>query len=450
VLSVFRTLRRLQDEVGPEACNVYVVSMTAGISDVLVPLLLAKEAGLVQAEAGGRPRRCDLSVVPLFETIDDLRRSGGLMRQLLERPEYAEYVRARGGLQQIMLGYSDSNKDGGFVTSNWELYRAQQELADVCRAAGVKLLLFHGRGGAIGRGGGPTHRAILAQPAGSVDGRFRFTEQGEVAFARYAHADIAHRHLEQVVHAVLEASLGQEGATGERPRPEWLEAMDRFSGAAFRAYRRLVYEDPDFVEYFRHATPIREIEGLRIGSRPARRKSSDRVEDLRAIPWVFSWTQSRHGLPGWLGVGTAFSEEAAGQGAGRLAEMYEHWPFFQSLLENAQLSLGRADHGIARLYAGLAETKVRDRIFGMLSAEWERSHQMLLSATGQKAILERSPVLQRSILLRNPYVDPLNVAQVSLVRRLRALPVDSDAQDVVRRLVEFSINGVAAGLQSTG
>lgn len=448
LLDVFRTVKRIQDELGPQVCDVYIISMTAGISDILAPLLLAKEAGLFRPAVGEGAPRCDLRIVPLFETIDDLRRCGGLMRELFEAPAYAPCLSAWGRSQQVMLGYSDSNKDGGYVTSNWELYRAQRELAEVCRAADVTLLLFHGRGGAIGRGGGPTRRAILAQPARSIDGRFRFTEQGEVAFARYASGDIAHRHLEQTIHAVLEASLRDDEEA--RPDAKWIASMDGLSQSAQRTYRGLVYDDDDFESYFREATPIREIEGLRIGSRPARRKASQRVQDLRAIPWVFSWTQSRHGLPGWYGIGTALAEAIERGELDLLSEMYERWPFFRSLLENAQLSLGRADRPIARLYAGLAPEELRGRIFGAISAEWEKCERAVLSVTGQETILETSPVLQRSIRLRNPYVDPLSFAQVALLRTLRALPSDAKDGPGIRRLLELSINGVAAGLQSTG
>jgi phosphoenolpyruvate carboxylase len=453
-LEVFRALRRIQDELGREAADVYVISMTAGISDILAPLLLAKEAGLFRPAADEGEPRCDLKIVPLFETIDDLRRCDGLLRELLAAPVYSHCLRAWGGTQQVMLGYSDSNKDGGYVTSTWELYRAQRALADTCRDAGVRLFLFHGRGGAIGRGGGPTHRAILAQPAGSVEGRFRFTEQGEVAFARYAHPEIAHRHLEQTIHAVFAASLREGTPTAPGPDPDWLEGMDRLSQRAHEAYRGLVYDTPDFLSYFRQATPVREIEGLRIGSRPARRKGGDGVQDLRAIPWVFSWTQCRHGLPGWFGIGTALAHAIDHGELQRLSAMYEQWPLFRSLLENAQLSLGRADRSVARLYSGLVDPEdLRGRIWGFISDEWERCERALLAVTGQEAILQHSPVLQRSIRLRNPYVDPLSFAQVSLLRRLRALPVDGrgrEERESTRRLVELTINGIAAGLQSTG
>jgi phosphoenolpyruvate carboxylase len=437
-LAVFHAARRLQEELGPEACDVYIVSMTAGESDVLAPLVFARAAG------------ARLHIVPLFETIDDLKGCGALMRQLFARPAYAAQLAAWGSRQQIMLGYSDSNKDGGFVTANWMLYQAQRDLAAACAEAGVTLLLFHGRGGAIGRGGGPTNRAILGQPPGTLQGRLRLTEQGEVAFARYGRPGIAHRHLEQVIHAVIQASLGQAAV---EPRPAWTAAMEALSSSAHAAYRKLVYDEPAFLRYFHAASPIDEISELRIGSRPARRKKGGGIADLRAIPWVFSWTQNRHGLPGWFGLGSAFAafrRRRAGRGHATLAEMYREWPFFRSLVDNAQLSLGKADLAVARLYSALAEASVRGRVFPGIAAEWRRTVAAVLAATGRAALLEGSPVLRRSIRLRNPYVDPMSFAQVSLLGRLRALRPDSAGAAEARRLTAATINGIAAGLQNTG
>jgi phosphoenolpyruvate carboxylase len=456
VLDVFRSTRRLQHELGTQACNVYIISMTAGVSDVLVPLLLAKEAGLFMPGDAGAAPRSSLQIVPLFETIDDLRRCADLMRQTFALPVYRRQLTAWGGLQQIMLGYSDSDKDGGFVTANWELYQAQRALGEACREAGVTLMLFHGRGGAIGRGGGPTNRAIMGQPPGTLDGRLRLTEQGEAAFARYANPSIAYRHLEQTINAVLRASLRAEGGTDRAvaPRPEWTDALEAIAAAALRTYRSLVYDDSEFVRYFKQATPIDQIAQLRIGSRPSRRQAGDRIEDLRAIPWVFSWTQSRHGIPGWYGLGTAFEAIRAqgGEAAGRLlGEMYHDWPFFRSLLDNAQLALGKADLPIARLYAGLVDAAgLRERVFGTVADEWQRTERELLAVTGHSAILGGSPVLRRSIRLRNPYVDPLSFAQVSLLDQLRRLPLDAAARPAVEHLIALTINGIAAGLQNTG
>jgi phosphoenolpyruvate carboxylase len=446
VLALFATIARAHAELGADCGDVYIISMTAGVSDVLAPLLFAKEYGLFEPARDGRPATSALEVVPLFETIEDLHRCADLMRALFALPVYREHLEARGRRQQIMLGYSDSNKDGGFVTANWELYRAQQALAEACQEAEVKLLLFHGRGGAIGRGGGPTNRAIMGQPPGTLNGRLRLTEQGEVTFARYAHPDIAHRHLEQTLHAVL---LGSLRASSQGPRPEWRRAVEAAAEEGHRAYRRLVHDDPDFVRYFHQATPIDLITDLRIGSRPAKRKGGDRIEDLRAIPWVFSWTQSRHGLPGWYGLGAALAPLLASDPA-RLAEMYREWPFFRSLIDNAQLSLGRSDMAVASLYDGLADPGLRPRIFARVREEWRATERAILAVAGQQALLEHSPVLSRSIRLRNPYVDPLNFVQVSLLGRLRRLDAPSPAAEEVRRLGALSVNGVAAGLQNTG
>ena len=448
LLAVFRAARELQEEFGADAVGAYIVSMTAGVSDVLAPLFLAKEEGLFDPGDAERPPASAIDVVPLFETIDDLRHCADLMRRLVRTPLYRRQLLARGGVQQVMLGYSDSNKDGGFAAANWALYCAQRDLARVFREEGITLQLFHGRGGAIGRGGGPTTRAIRAQPPGALDGRLRLTEQGEVAFARYGHPDIAHRHLEQMSAAVLEASLAPEGAAA--PRSEWLEAMQAIAATAREAYRSLVYGDPRFLEYFRRATPIDVVTELRIGSRPARRKASARIEDLRAIPWVFAWTQSRHGLPGWYGLGSAIRArlESAPGAEAELREMYESWPFFRSLAENAQLSLGKADRAVAALYAELAGEEGRP-VFAAVAGEWERTLAAVARVTGHDGLLASSPVLQRSIQLRNPYVDPLSFVQLSLLPRLRDSEEGAEADDLAR-VVALTINGIAAGLQNTG
>ena len=446
-IAVFDAAARAQADLGVDACNVYIISMTGGASDVLVPLLFAKEAGLFTPGSGADEPRSTLQIVPLFETIDDLHRCDGLMERLFSLPVYRRQLAAWGSRQQVMLGYSDSNKDGGFVTANWELFLAQRALAAACERAGVDLLLFHGRGGAIGRGGGPTNRAILGQPAGTLNGRLRLTEQGEAAFARYANPRIAHRHLEQTVNAVIRASLS---ATAPRePLPEWLSLMAEVSETALEAYRGLVYRTERFVAYFRAATPIEHIAELRIGSRPAKRRASDRIEDLRAIPWVFSWTQSRHGLPGWYGMGSAFTHAAQQHGWGALQEMYRDWPFFRSLVDNAQLGLGKSDLAVARLYAQLcSDTALREEVFGAVEREWRLTRDAVIAVTGSDALLAGSPVLRRSIQLRNPYVDPLSFVQLSLLEQRRALGDASD--ETLSQLIALSINGIAAGLQNTG
>lgn len=488
-LAVFETLNRMQAELGPEACNVYIISMTEGVSDLLEPLLLAKEFGLFdprvtpaagEAADSGRKPVSTLQIVPLFETIDDLRASAHLMERLFRVPAYARQLEAWERRQQIMLGYSDSNKDGGFVTSSWELYRAQRALAELGEAHHIELTLFHGRGGALGRGGGPTNRAIMGQPPGTLKGRLRLTEQGEVAFARYAHRDIAYRHLEQTLHAVLRATIndemrgkaGTEEVTGPggpktgNPPDRWFALLDRLSADARASYRGLVYESPAFLDYFREATPIEAISELRLGSRPARRSASARVEELRAIPWVFSWTQNRHGLPGWFGLGAACGT-AAGADSGEtdwseLAQMYREWPFFRTLVDNAQLSLGRADLPIASLYANLAQGATRDEIFGRILHEWRATEKAIRHITGQPTILANSPVLSRSVRLRNPYIDPMSAVQVALIGRWhearRTNPeyvapgsgTSASPASTLGPVLALTINGIAAGLQSTG
>jgi phosphoenolpyruvate carboxylase len=438
VLDLFAAVARLRGELGTDAFGVFIVSMTAGVSDVLAPLLFARHAGLFDPGGRGGDARSALEVVPLFETIDDLRACAALMRDLFALPVYDRQLAAWGRRQQIMLGYSDSNKDGGFLTANWELYRAQEALAAACREADVALTLFHGRGGAIGRGGGPTGRAIQAQPPGTVNGRLRLTEQGESAFARYAQPAIAHRHLEQMLHAVLKTSLLPAAA---QVRPAWTDVVSAAAEDGRRAYRRLVYEDPDFVAYFRAVTPIDLVSGLRIGSRPAKRQSSDRIEDLRAIPWVFSWTQTRYGLPGWFALGTALQSTPPAL----LSAMYRDWPFFRSLIDNAQLGLGRSDLAIARLYDGLAPEAARRRLFAAIESEWQKTVQVIEAATGGPP-LAGSPVLRRSIRLRNPYVDPLSFVQVALLGAMRRT-ADNEG---LARLAALTVNGIAAGLQNTG
>lgn len=437
-VEVFRLIRRAQEHVAREAIQTYIISMTTAASNVLEALLLAKDAGLF-----GR-----IDIVPLFETIEDLHAAPRIMEALFTNETYRRHLRARGNAQQIMIGYSDSNKDGGFLTANWELYKAQRALARVCEAHGIELTLFHGRGGSIGRGGGPTNRAILAQPPESVRGRIRLTEQGEVISERYANPAIAHRHLEQVVHAVLLTS-------GKRPsfpkEPEWAAIMDELAARAYATYRALV-EHPLFVCYFHQATPIDHIARLNIGSRPAKRKQTAGIDDLRAIPWVFAWTQSRVNLPGWYGLGYAletWTEEDPEPRLARLQEMYRQWPFFRTVVDNAQMSLRKADLIIATLYATLADEETCTAIFEPIRAEYQRTERMILRVTGYRDLLDNEPWLQRSIRLRNPYVDPLNYIQVALLCRLRAAPPPGEAEKL-EHAVLLSVNGVAAGLRNTG
>jgi phosphoenolpyruvate carboxylase len=345
-----------------------------------------------------------------------------------------------------MIGYSDSNKDGGYLAANWALYRAQENIAQVCREHGVKLTLFHGRGGSVARGGGPANRAIRAQPPGTSAGRFRMTEQGETIASKYGDPDLAHRHLEQLASAVLLASAPIDPVAIP---PDWRGTMDRLAQAAWRAYRSLVYDTPEFLEYWRVATPIDEISRLRIGSRPtARRGNALQLEHVRAIPWVFSWMQSRFNLPGWYGLGAALNEQSAALNR----EMYEQWPFFRALLDNAEMSLLKADMGIAALYSQLAPDQTVARpLFDRVRAEYDRTVEAVLRATNHTNLMDSDPIIQRSIQLRNPYVDPLNYIQVEMLRRLRTSHDQDGAEaEALREVIVITINGIASGLRNTG
>ena len=444
-IAVFRTIRHAQQIIGAEAVQTYIISMTTTPSHVLEVLLLARDAGLT-----GK-----IDVAPLFETIDDLVAAPQIMAALFENEVYREHLAQRGRRQQIMIGYSDSNKDGGFLRANWMLYQAQRALAHTCDVHGVQLTLFHGRGGTVGRGGGPANRAILAQPPESVRGRLKVTEQGEVISNRYANLEIAHRHLEQLVNAVLLTS-------GRRPQFQqelaWAHIMDELSVQAHAKYRALV-DKPEFLRYFHQATPIDHIDRLNIGSRPARRKATESIADLRAIPWVFAWTQSRVNLPSWYGVGTALATWmeasatgdalAAQQRVTQLSEMYRDWPFFRTVLDSVQMGLCKGDMAIASLYAELSDADTRRAIFDDILDEFERTKHTILAITGYQELLENETWLQRSIALRNPYVDPLNYVQVELLKRLRTDPLAPDAADLQDAIV-LSVNGIAAGLQNTG
>jgi phosphoenolpyruvate carboxylase len=429
-----------------------IISHTEEVSDLLEVLLLHKECGLLHGTLDDGAGN-DLIVVPLFETIADLRRAEPIMRDFYALPGIAAMVVASGAEQDVMLGYSDSNKDGGFFTSNWELYRAETALValfDELRAAhGITLRLFHGRGGTVGRGGGPSYQAILAQPPGTVKGQIRLTEQGEVIGSKYAHPDIGRRNLETLVAATLEATLLHPTKTAPRA---FLDAATRLSEASFAAYRRLVYETPGFTDYFFAATPIREIAELNIGSRPASRRATRAIEDLRAIPWGFSWGQCRVALPGWCGFGSAVQAFVAdGDRDARLEllrRMHRQWPFFRTLLSNLDMVLAKSDLRIALRYAELVEDpKLARRIFGAIRAEWERAHEALALITGEAERLQSNPALARSIAHRFPYLDPLNHLQVELLRRYRQRHDGDPAVERLKRGIHLSINGIAAGLR---
>jgi phosphoenolpyruvate carboxylase len=433
--------------LGPRAVPHYVISHCRSLSDLLEVALLAREAGLLRPGAGASfAVDMNIDIVPLFESIADLERAGEVLDAALSLPLYRAWIAARGDELEVMLGYSDSNKDGGYLTSNWSLYKAETALVEVCRRHGVRLRLFHGRGGTVGRGGGPAYDAILAQPAGSVDGALRLTEQGEVIASKYADPDAARRNLEILAAAALEASLAERGAEANARDAQ---IMEELSGFAHEEYLALVRETPGFLDYFRASTPIAEIAGLNIGSRPAARRATQRIEDLRAIPWVFSWSQCRLMLPGWYGFGGAL-ERWIHLRRGTLDElraMHARWPFFRSVLSNMDMVLAKTDLGIASRYAELVEAPaLRKRVFGRIAAEWQLARKWLLAILERSEFLADNPPLARSIRERFPYLDPLNHLQVGLLRRYRA----GDTDERTRRALHLTINGIAAGLRNTG
>jgi phosphoenolpyruvate carboxylase len=423
---------------GARAVPHYVISHCSAVSDLLEVGVLLREVGLLG----------QIDIIPLFESIADLGRCADVLDAALDLPLYKGWVAARGGEQEVMLGYSDSNKDGGYFTSNWSLYKAASTLLEVCRKRGVRLRLFHGRGGTIGRGGGPSYEAVLAQPAGSVDGALRLTEQGEVIASKYADPDSGRRNLETLAAATLESSLLNDKGKSHERHTAIAEAL---SARAFEAYRALV-KTPGFVEYFRASTPIAEISDLNIGSRPASRlkdgRATEGIEDLRAIPWVFSWSQCRLMLPGWYGFGAAVETWVErNNNLDELREMYREWPFFRSVLSNLDMVLAKTDLAIASRYAELVPSaKLRKEIFGRLSDEWQRARKWLAAITGNAELLADNPTLARSIRNRFPYLDPLNHVQVELLRRYRS----GDRDERLLRVIHLTINGLAAGLRNSG
>jgi phosphoenolpyruvate carboxylase len=435
--ALFKLIARVCDVYGGEMLGAIVISNTHSAADVLTVLLLAHWAGCKHA----------LPIAPLFESIRDLKEAPRILDSLFQSKIYRDHLKSQNNEQMVMIGYSDSNKDGGYLMANWSLYRAQEEITRVAQASNITLTIFHGRGGTTARGGGPANRAIRAQPPGSIHGRFRLTEQGEIIATRYANPDLAHRHLEQIASAVLLASFPETEPTKISAR--WLEALDHMADIAQRTYRKLVYENPGFIDFWQSATPLDEIKRLQIGSRPASRATSGAVGQIRAIPWVFSWMQSRFNLPGWYSLGTglkSFSDWTL------LREMYEGWPFFESLLENTEMSLLKADMEIAALYVELVpDQTMGNKIFSDIRNEYERTRDAVLSISGHTSLLELEPVTQNAVLLRNPYIDPLNYIQVEVLRRLRALPdPDDPAAEGLREVMALTINGIAAGLKNTG
>ena len=426
----------------------YVISKADSVSDILEVAILLKEVGLLRppTKADGEGR-LDVDIVPLFETIADLQHCGAIMEALFALPAYRRLLASRGNVQEVMLGYSDSNKDGGYLTSTWELYKAELTLVELFRRHQVGLRLFHGRGGSVGRGGGPSYQAILAQPSGAVRGQIRVTEQGEVIAGKYSNAEVGRRNLETLAAATFEATL----LDAERPAsPASYEAvMEELSSGAFRAYRALVYETEGFDRYFRESTVLDEIATLNIGSRPASRSKKQGIDDLRAIPWVFSWAQCRLMLPGWFGFGSAVKEwlAAHSDGLATLQAMHESWPFFRTTLSNMDMVLSKSDIAIASRYAELVtDAELGQRIFAQLKQEWQASIDAVLAITRQQALIETNPLLARSIRNRFPYIDPLNHVQIELLRRHR----DGDTAPEIVEGIHLSINGIAAGLRNSG
>ncbi|OAK54278.1 phosphoenolpyruvate carboxylase [Rhodococcoides kyotonense] len=447
-LGIVRAAKTAIDHLGPDTIQNYIISMCQSVSDMLEAALLLKEAGIFDPGADGSAPTSTVGVVPLFETIEDLQQGAETLVATLNVPVYRALVEGRGMNQEVMLGYSDSNKDGGYLAANWALYRAELDLLEASRTTGIRLRLFHGRGGTVGRGGGPSYDAILAQPPGVVQGSLRLTEQGEIIAAKYAEPSMARRNLESLVAGTLESTLLDVEGLGDGAEPAYA-VLDDLAARARAAYGRLVHEEPGFVEYFRTSTPVAEVGELNIGSRPASRKPTNSVYDLRAIPWVMSWSQCRVMLPGWYGTGSAFEEWVDGddEKLAVLTDLYRKWPFFQTVLSNLAQVMAKSDLGIAARYAELVpDTALRDRIFGMIETEHAKTIEMYLKITGHSRLLEDNPALERSVHNRFPYLEPLNQMQVEMLRRFRA----GDDDERVKRGILLTMNGLATALRNSG
>lgn len=449
-LNVFRVIARAQKEFGPQCVESYLISMTQGVSDLLEVAVLSKEFGLHRKKYMG----LSIQPVPLFETIDDLHAAPKIMERLFSLPAYREALKDRNDLQEIMLGYSDSSKDGGAITANWELRVALKEITKTANKFGVKLKFFHGRGGALGRGGMPLNRSILVQPPETIGGGIKITEQGEVLSSRYSLQGIAYRSLEQAASALIEAALTARRNDAEfEKEAEWEAIIESISQTAMKKYQDLIFRDPDFLTFFKQATPLEEISELNIGSRPSKRRNSDSFEDLRAIPWVFSWTQSRYLLPAWYAAGTAFQAfyDNKEEHMQVLREMYQKWSFFRSLIDSLQMALAKADLLIAEEYSKMVkDPSIGKRIFKLVEEEYNLTEKLLLEITGQNEILDNVPVIQESVRLRNPYVDPLSYLQVQLLIELRKKREAGEDDAELLREVLLTMNGIAAGLRNTG
>lgn len=447
-LGIFRTASEAVKKFGPRMVPHCIISMASSVTDVLEPMVLLKEFGLIAAN-GDNPRGT-VDVIPLFETIEDLQAGAGILDELWKIDLYRNYLLQRDNVQEVMLGYSDSNKDGGYFSANWALYDAELQLVELCRSAGVKLRLFHGRGGTVGRGGGPSYDAILAQPRGAVQGSVRITEQGEIISAKYGNPETARRNLEALVSATLEASLLDVSELTDHQRA--YDIMSEISELSLKKYASLVHEDQGFIDYFTQSTPLQEIGSLNIGSRPSSRKQTSSVEDLRAIPWVLSWSQSRVMLPGWFGVGTALEQwigegEQATQRIAELQTLNESWPFFTSVLDNMAQVMSKAELRLAKLYADLIpDTEVAERVYSVIREEYFLTKKMFCVITGSDDLLDDNPLLARSVQRRYPYLLPLNVIQVEMMRRYRK----GDQSEQVSRNIQLTMNGLSTALRNSG
>ena len=451
-ISTLAEMRRAQSDISPRAASTLVVSMVHSPVEVFATLWLCSIAGLV-SWSFGRLVESRVDIVPLFESMESLESAAGILDRMLDDDVYAEQVAARGGVQEVMLGYSDSSKDGGYFASQWALYRAHRELAAACDKRGVRLRIFHGRGGSVSRGGGPTHEALLAQPHGTIRGAVKITEQGEVMHYRYSRPEVAAHHLELVTTAVWEAAVRANQAQ-ERNTNDWEMAVAEMAKSSYERYRQFVYSN-DFARFFREATPISELAEFNIGSRPiSRGQGSTRIEDLRAIPWVFAWTQTRIMLPSWYGVGFAlegFAGRRSGPRTEMLRAMYEDWPFFRSLIDNLEMVLVKCDLGVGRRYASLVkDARLRKKLWTEIEEEFDRTVTMVRRVTGKRELLANQPQLRETLRLRDPYIDPLSVLQVQLLARYRGMSASDPEKDDVLRAILRSVNGIAAGLQNTG
>ncbi|HLB59099.1 MAG TPA: phosphoenolpyruvate carboxylase, partial [Bdellovibrionota bacterium] len=449
-IAVFKLIEKARDEFGPEAISTYIISSCKELSDILEVLFLAQNANLYVYSTFSGQTMSLLDIVPLFESIKDLRQAPNLMERLYTLDLYRAHLEARGKSQEIMLGFSDSNKDGGMLTAAWELHQAQRRLAETTKHQGITFKVFQGRGGSISRGGGPMNQGIHGQPPGTLDGKLRVTEQGEVIFSKYAHPELAFRSLELVTTALFLQYFASP-LKKDTPHPAWEQAMNTISDFAQRSYRSLVYETPEFREYFREATPVAEFSALNIGSRPASRTGEIQIEDLRAIPWVFAWIQSRHLLPSWYGIGSAFErfiQQNPRKNKALLRQMFKGWPFFNSFLSNIDMALSKADLYLAEQYSELVGKKnIRNTIWDTITEEFRLTRKWVLQIMNQKEFLQKNPTLRASIRRRNPFVDPLNYFQVSLLRRLRRGKV---ADEQIRELILLTAKGISAGMKNTG